>query len=313
MINFKDHHPKVTNIILLNDPVKKQILLIPAFLMFSAVLLAQDMLGIPELKRRVSDFTGTLSSGEINSMEQKLAALEQAKGSQLAVLIIPTTGDETIEQYGIRVTDQWKLGREGVDDGVLFLVAMNDRKMRIEVGYGLEGAITDALSKRIITNVVTPEFRSGHYYSGIDRGVDVLISAINGEELPPAVRQNASGKPSGGGNWVILLLILGFVGSVIMKAILAKRIGKGKASGVVALVVFLLGWLLIGLVAGLFISVIILIFTNVPSSGGRRGGGGFWGGYGGYGGGGGFSGGGGFGGFSGGGGGFGGGGASGGW
>lgn len=294
------------------DIVKKEILLPIVFLMLSFVLAAQDMVSVPELNRRVTDLTGTLSSGEINALESKLASLEESKGSQVAVLIIETTGDETIEQYGIRVVDQWKLGREGVDDGVLFLVAMKDRKMRIEVGYGLEGAITDALSKRIISNVVTPEFRSGHYYNGIDRGVDIIISAIQGEELPPAVAEDQS-ESSEFESWILPLLIFGFFASGILKALLKKKLGSGKATALISVIVFVLGWLLVGLLAGIFISVIVAIFTSVPTTGGRGGrGGGYWGG--GYGRGGGYSGGGGgFGGFSGGGGGFGGGGASGGW
>ncbi|MFY0605906.1 MAG: TPM domain-containing protein [Cyclobacteriaceae bacterium] len=288
-------------------------ILIPLIIFLSISVFAQDV-KLPPLDKRVTDLTGTLSVPEQNTLEQKLRNYEDAKGSQIVVVLIPTTGDETIEQYSIRLAEKRKIGREGVDDGVILLFAMEDRKMRIEVGYGLEGALTDALSKRIITNIITPEFRSGHIYRGIDNGVDVVISAISGEELPPAVRQRRSGSNSSGKSWVLPLIIMGFIFTGILKTMLTKKLGKGKATGVSALIVFLIGWLLIGFIAGIFISAIVAIFMSVPSNGGNggRGGGMYWGG--GLGGGG-FSsgGGGGFGGFSGGGGGFGGGGASGGW
>lgn len=271
---------------------------------------AQDV-ELPRLSSRVTDLTGTLNAAEINILEQKLQNYESDRGSQLVVVLINSTGEETIEQFSIRLAEAWKIGRKGVDDGVIMLFAMEDRKMRIEVGYGLEGALTDALSKRIITNVITPEFRSGHFFKGIDRGVDVIISAVSGEELPPMVQESRSGGKKSIRKLVPVLLIFVFVFTATIKSILTKKIGRGKATGLSALIIFILGWIFISLSAGIFIAVISSIFMNVPSNGGRgrRGGGMYWGG--GYGGGG-FSGGGG-GGFSGGGGGFGGGGASGGW
>ena len=294
--------------------VKKLLLLFFSFVIVEIHLLAQEV-AIPDLKNRVTDLTGTLSSAEIDQLERRLSAHEQEMGGQVAVLVIPTTGDESIEQYSIRVAESWKIGREEVDDGVIFLVAMEDRKMRIEVGYGLEGALTDAQSKRIITNVVTPEFRSGHYYKGISAGVEVILSAIQGEDLPPVVREDHSDSSSSGPGWIVPVAIIGFILTGFMKVLLTKKLGKGKATGISALVVFVLGWIFIGLFVGLFIAAIVSIFMSVPSNGrggrGGRGGGFYGGGFGG----GGFSGGGGFGGggFSGGGGGFGGGGASGGW
>jgi len=287
-------------------------ILIPLFIFLSLGAWSQDV-ALPDLTRRVTDLTGTLTPAEQNSLEQKLLNYENTKGSQVVVVLIPTTGEETIEQYSIRLGEAWKIGRQGADDGVIMLFAMTDRKMRIEVGYGLEGALTDALSKRIITNVITPEFRSGHFYKGIDSGVDVVISAIMGEELPPAVKQRSTNSTSSK-SWVLPVLVLGFIFTGILKTVLTKKLGKGKATGLSAVIVFILGWLLIGLAAGIFIAIIVAIFMSVPSNGGRggRGGGGmYWGG--GFGGGGYSGGGGGFGGFSGGGGGFGGGGASGGW
>ena len=289
--------------------MKIQILLLLFFINFSVV--AQDV-DLPSLSKRVTDLTGTLTSVEQNSLEQTLKSYESERGSQLVVVLIRSTGDETIEQYGIRLAEAWKIGREGVDDGIIMLFAMADRKMRIEVGYGLEGALTDALAKRIITNVIVPEFRSGHFYKGIQRGVDVVISAVSGEELPPAVSSSGSGSSGTSSRKLVpLLFVLSFGFIAAIKSVLSKRVGKGGATGILGVIIFVLGWLFIGLVAGLFIAIFVSILLNVPSNGrgGRRGGGMYWGG-GGFGGG--FSGGGG-GGFSGGGGGFGGGGASGGW
>ncbi|MFT6881671.1 MAG: hypothetical protein ACJAVY_000461 [Marinoscillum sp.] len=303
MLSYKDKRT--------NEIVSIRILL-PLLFFLSLEVIAQDV-ALPTLTKRVTDLTNTLSSAEQSSLEQKLKNYEDAKGSQLVVVMLPTTGDETIEQYSIRLGEKQKIGREGVDDGVIMLFAMEDRKMRIEVGYGLEGALTDALSKRIITNIITPEFRSGHIYKGIDSGVDVVISAISGEELPPAVRKNTSSSKSSGNSWLLPIIILGFILTGVIKTVLTKKLGKSKATGVSAAIVFVLGWLLVGLFAGIFISAIVAIFMSVPSNGGNggRGGGMYWGG--GLGGGGFSGGGGGFGGFSGGGGGFGGGGASGGW
>ena len=130
--------------------------------------LGADLQPIPPLTARVTDTTGTLDAQQKQSLESELAALEQRKGSQLAVLIVPTTQPEDIEQYSIRVVDAWKLGRKNVDDGVLLIVAKNDHRVRIEVGRGLEGAIPDAANARIIREYITPKFRAGDFYGGID-------------------------------------------------------------------------------------------------------------------------------------------------
>src|SRR5574340_907947 len=135
-------------------------------LLFSAFLAVADV-AVPPLKSRVTDLTGTLSANEAVQLEQKLAAFEEKKGSQIAVLIVPTTQPETIEQYAIRVAEAWKLGRKGVDDGVLLLIAKNDRTLRIEVGYGLEGVLPDAIAKRIIDELIVPAFRQGDFAAGL--------------------------------------------------------------------------------------------------------------------------------------------------
>ena len=139
---------------------------------------------VPPLVGRVVDQTGTLSSGDVASLQQTLRDFEARKGSQIAVLIVPTTAPETIEQYSLRVAEIWKIGRKKIDDGALVVVAKDDRKLRIEVGYGLEGALTDVTSKRIIDEIITPRFRSGDFAGGISLGVDRIIRVIDGEKLP---------------------------------------------------------------------------------------------------------------------------------
>src|ERR1700761_8464589 len=139
---------------------------------------------VPPLTGRVVDKTATLSSSDIASLDKTLRDFEARKGSQIAVLIVPTTQPESIEQYSIRVAEAWKIGRKKVDDGAILLVAKNDRHLRIEVGYGLEGALTDVTSRRIIDEVITPKFRDGDFAGGISAGVDRMMSVIDGEPLP---------------------------------------------------------------------------------------------------------------------------------
>jgi uncharacterized protein len=139
---------------------------------------------VPPLSGRVVDQTGTLSASDISSLTQRLEDFEKRKGSQLVVLIVPTSTPETIEQYSIRVAEVWKIGRKKIDDGVLLLVVKNSHKVRIEVGYGLEGALTDVTSKRIIDEVIVPRFQSGDFAGGISVGVEWIMAVIDGETLP---------------------------------------------------------------------------------------------------------------------------------
>src|SRR5580700_8824904 len=148
-----------------------------ALLMCWAFAASADV-AVPPLSGRVVDQTGTLSSDDIDALTQTLKDLEQRKGSQVAVLIVPTTQPETIEQYSIRVAEAWKIGRKKIDDGALLVVAKNDRKLRIEVGYGLEGALNDITAKRIIDEIITPKFRSGDFAGGISAGLTRIIGMI---------------------------------------------------------------------------------------------------------------------------------------
>ncbi len=255
---------------------------------------------IPALNARVTDLTATLNPAQRQALERKLAAFEQEKGSQIAVLIVPTTRPETIEQYSIRVVDRWRLGRKGVDDGVLLIVAKNDRALRIEVGYGLEGTIPDAVANRIIGDVIVPRFRAGDFAGGIDAGVDGLMKLIRGEPLP-APAETRAGRGGGlFGHALPVAMLFIFVVGGLLRAMLGRLLGASVAGGVA----FFGAWLLLGgLGVALAIALIAFFITLM---------GGYWGG-GGFGRGGGFGGGFGGGGFSGGGGGFGGGGASGRW
>ncbi len=283
-------------------------------LVLAAVLASADV-AVPPLTARVIDLTGTLSGGAVAGIETKLADLEAKKGSQVAVLIVPSTQPEEIEQYGIRVAEAWKLGRKGVDDGAILIVAKDDRRVRIEVGYGLEGALPDAIASRIIAETVTPRFKLGDYDGGVAAGVDQIISVVNGEPLPVPDRKWE--RRGGLGNLLPLLLVVVFVASGVLKALFGRLFGSVATGGLAGVLAWALSHFLpIGLGAGaLAFLFALLLGSNRGWSGGGPGGfGGFGGGLGG-GLGGGFRGGGfgGGGGFSGGGGGFGGGGASGGW
>lgn len=266
---------------------------------------ADSFVEIPKLSKRVTDLTNTLSAYQQSDLERQLTAFEKEKGSQVVVLIIPTTGLETIEQYSIRVAEEWKIGRSGVDDGVLLLVAKEDRKVRIEVGYGLEGAIPDIYSKRIIENIIVPNFRAGNFENGISEGVRSILTLIIGEDLPAVTDSSSNNNSKRVRNPSIFFLIIGWFVLSFIRSITKNKILKFVLAFVFALIVFAFVKAIFLSLISFFISLVILFSTGGRGgSGGGYYGGGFGGGY---------SSGGGFGGFSGGGGSFGGGGSSGGW
>jgi uncharacterized protein len=271
-----------------------------------AITAATAQVPVPPLSGRVVDQTGTLTPEQKAALERTLQAFEARKGSQLAVLLVPTTEPEAIEQYALRVVEQWKLGRKKVDDGALLLIAKNDRALRIEVGYGLEGALNDATSKRIVSEIIAPRFKQQDFYGGIAAGVEQMIRVVDGEPLPAPAGRAANGQAAGNddiGQYAPVLFILAMVVGGILRAMLGRLPGAVVTGGVVALLAwFIVGALSVALIAGV-IALVITLF------GGGMGGRGMGGSFGGMGGGGGGSGGG----FSGGGGGFGGGGASGRW
>ena len=263
---------------------------------------------IPVLSGHVIDKTGTLTIEQHDYLERLLADFESQKGSQVVVLVINSTQPETIEQYGIEVADQWKIGRKKVDDGAILIVAKNDRTMRIEVGYGLEGVLSDVVSKRIIDDVIIPHFRRQDFYGGIVAGIGSILGAIEGESLPLPPRKDNAAVDNFGQFIPFVFIVALVVGSVVSR-ILGRITGSFITGGFVAVIAwFALGALSLAMISGL----IALVITLVSGGVGRQGFGGFYSGGGGFGGGGGGFGGGG-GGFGGGGGGFGGGGASGRW
>lgn len=260
---------------------------------------------VPPVGGRVIDQTATLTDEQKSSLEQALRSFEERKGSQVAVLVVPSTAPETIEQYALRVAERWKPGRKNVDDGALLVVAKDDRTLRIEVGYGLEGALTDAASKRIISEIIVPRFRQGDFHGGITAGVDRILRVIDGEPLPKP-ENGRPGRTGGGGSILPVMMILALVVGGVLHTVLGRFPGALVTGGAVSVVAWMLaGAISVALIAG----VVAFLFTLMGGGMGGRGMG--RGGFGGFGGGG--SGGGGFGGGGFGGGGFGGGGASGRW
>jgi uncharacterized protein len=263
---------------------------------------AHAEVAVPPLTHRVTDLTATLDAQQMQTLESRLVDFEAKKAAQLAVLIVPTTEPEAIEQFGIRVVEAWKLGRKGVDDGALLLIAKDDHTLRIEVGYGLEGVLNDATAHRIINEIIVPHFKRGDFYSGIESGLAAMIQVVNGEPLPPPRRAAASGKFD-----IESLLFIAFGLVVVVGGMLRAMLGRFPAAVLMGGALGLLAWLMVGpLLIALFVGLMAFVFVLL--GGGGRGFGGYGGGGlrgGGYGGGGG--------GFSGGGGGFGGGGASGRW
>ena len=282
-----------------------------AALMTAVPAAAQPLRPVPPLEARVTDLTGTLTQAEQAGLEAELAGFESRKGAQIAVLIVPSTEPEAIEQYSIRVVDAWKLGRAAPDDGALLLVAKDDRAMRIEVGRGLEGTLTDLVSKRIVSDTIAPYFRQGDFAGGIAAGVGQMIRVIDGEPLPEPDRGWAGGADRLG-EMLPFLFGLVFIGSMVLRAIFGRALGSLATGGVIGAIVW---WLtqVFGLAIAVGIVVIIVsLFLGIasPHRWSSRPGHGGWSSGGWRSGGGGSSGGGGF---SGGGGSFGGGGASGRW
>jgi uncharacterized protein len=273
-----------------------------AALLLAFCAMAEDA-PIPPLTGRVVDLNATLSAGQKRELEASLEAFEKRKGSQIAILITGTTLPEPIESFAMRAAEAWKIGRKGVDDGIVVVIAKSDRAMRIEVGYGLEGAVPDAIAKRLIEEEFVPKFREGDFYGGLRAGLDRLMRVIDGEPLPAPKREaGRGGEPRSSEAYLVLFMAI----VITVGGVLRALFGRLPAAAIVGVGTGLLAWLIIApVVVALLVGIVGFIFTL--ASGGYRGGwgGGLGGGFGG----GGFGGGG----FSGGGGGFGGGGASGRW
>lgn len=240
-----------------------------------ALGLAWAQAAVPPLTARVTDLTGTLTREQQAGLERMLQEFEARKGTQIAVLMVASTKPEPIEQYALRVGEQWKIGRKKVDDGAILVVAKDDRALRIEIGYGLEGVLNDATASRIIREVIVPRFREGDFYGGINAGLDRMMRLIDGEPLP-APQKSAS--PAAEGGWMQLLpmlLIVALIGGGILRAMFGRFLGAAATGGVVGFLAWTLaGTLLIALIAALF----AFIFTLGGGGGRRYYGGGFPGG-----------------------------------
>ena len=248
---------------------------------------------VPPLKGHLTDLTGTLSAEQQAALEQTLTAFEARKGSQLAVLVLGSTAPEAIEPFALRVAERWKLGRKKVDDGAILVVAKDDRAVRIEVGYGLEGALSDITSKRIISDTILPRFQQQDFNGGITAGVDQIIRVVDGEPLPQP--SDAAASSAGGvRQFAPMLFILALALGGVLRGVLGKVFGSLVTGGVVAVIAwFVVGAVSLALGAGVVALVITLIGGGLGGRtlgglgyyGGGRGGG-FGGGGGGFGGGG---------------------------
>jgi uncharacterized protein len=238
---------------------------IRAAVLFFVAVAAWAQVAVPPLTARVTDLTGTLTREQQAGLERMLQEFEARKGTQLAVLIVPTTAPEPIEQYALRVGEQWKIGRKKVDDGAILVVAKNDRAVRIEVGYGLEGVLNDATASRIIREIIVPRFREGDFYGGINAALDRMMRLIDGEPLPEPTRTSPAAE---GGLMQLLpvLLIVALVGGAILRAVLGRFLGAAATGGVVGFLAWMIaGAFLIAVIAALF----AFVFT-LGGGGGRR-------------------------------------------
>jgi uncharacterized protein len=254
-----------------------------AFLLCWPFAAAADV-AVPPLSGRVVDQTGTLSASDAAALTQRLKDLESRKGSQVAVLIVPTTQPETIEQFSIRAAEAWKIGRKKIDDGALLVVAKDDHRLRIEVGYGLEGALTDVTARRIIDEIIVPRFRSDDFAGGISAGVDRIIRVIDGEPLPaPKPEASHSVDSSDLLNFFFPFGFLAYAAiAAIMRGLMGRLLGSGVTAGVVgAIVWFLLGSIVVSGILGVaafFLTMFgdsILAASQAASRSAGRGGGGW--------------------------------------
>jgi uncharacterized protein len=233
---------------------------------------------VPPLSGRVVDQTATLGSDEIASLDRTLKDFGARKGSQIAVLIVPSTEGEPIEQYSIRVAEAWKIGRKKIDDGAILVVAKNDRRLRIEVGYGLEGALNDVTAKRIIDEIITPKFRSGDFSGGISAGVDRIIRVVDGDKLPaPApAQQRQTGSdfyPEPFNIWQFIALIFG---GTLLRAVFGRLTGSILTAVLVgSLSWYFAGSLILAAIVGIIAFFLTMFAETLNSSSGRAGGSGW--------------------------------------
>ncbi|HJV24511.1 MAG TPA: TPM domain-containing protein [Aromatoleum sp.] len=246
-----------------------------AMLAVTGICAAQSVQPIPPLSARVIDQTDTLSKGDLAVLESKLAAFEKERGTQIVVLIVPTTAPEDIAAYAYRVASEWKIGRRDVGDGLLLVVARNDRRVRIEVARALEGAIPDLAAFHIIDRAITPAFRKGDFAGGLNAGVDALMARVRGENL--RLPEPDAGPAKGGASLQDLAIFL-FGGVPIAGAVLVGMFGRklgalatGGLAGV--LVNLLIGSLLLSIIAAVLAFIFVLVLGVGGGGRGGRGGG----------------------------------------
>lgn len=226
---------------------------------------AQSVQAVPALTAHVMDSTGTLDAAQRSALEAKLTAFEQKRGAQVVVLIVPTTQPEDIAAYAQRVGDTWKIGRKSIGDGLLLVVAKNDRKVRIETTKALEGAIPDLAARQVIDTAITPRFKQGDYAGGLDAAADQLIALISGENLPEPEQGGSSGGD--GFEWTDLAVFLFIgvpIGGRLMAAIVGRKAGAVATGGVVGVLAWVFTSSLI--VAGLA-TLVGAVFALVSSIG----------------------------------------------
>ena len=216
---------------------------------------------VPALRTRITDTAGALQVERAVTIEARLAAFEMTKGSQIAVLIVQTTEPETIEQYALRAAEKWKIGRSRVNDGALFVIAIKDRRMRIEVGYGLEGALNDATCKRIIDEIVKPYFQKGDITGGVEAGVEQMIKVISGEPLPPP-GNNTSLDLGPNGN----LLIFAFFAAIFLGVSLHSVLGRPLAAALSGGLVFIAAAVMLTFIVGLVLAAVVFMIVMFGQS-----------------------------------------------
>jgi uncharacterized protein len=251
-------------------PTLLKLWLAAALLLLSSLVFAQNLVAIPPLTSPVIDQTGTLTADEIAGLEARLIQYQKTKGAQVQVVIVPSTKPEDIAQYGIRLVDAYKLGRKGVDDAVILIVAKDDRRVRIETQYGLEGAIPDIIANRIINEKIAPQFRVGNFFGGIQDGVDGIITRIDGEELPPPPVAPGQAVQPNFGAFITFVVIFSMVIGPVLRAIFGKYLGPLAAGagggGIGYIIMSSLGF---GIAGGFIAFLLTMLFGNARAGGGR--------------------------------------------
>lgn len=244
-------------------------LLALALWLFAALANAQGVLPVPELTARVIDQTGTLDAIQRKALDDRLADFERLKGTQMVFLLVPTTQPEDIASYANRVGNAWKIGRKGVGDSVLLVVAKDDRKVRIEVAKTLEGAIPDLAARQIIDEAITPKFRAGDFIGGLSAAADRLQARVEAEKLPAPASKSHTERAGPGFDWFDLAIFLFFavpIASAVLKGIFGRKLGSFlTGGGVGAAAQFLTASTGIAVVAGVAALIIALVTGGLSS------------------------------------------------